>query len=73
MGRDCETQGVNVSLIFTWVSSYRTRRNGLKLNERKLFTWREARFQHRLPVEAMYVPCLEVFKARLDRALSNLM
>jgi len=30
------------------------------------------RHWHRLPTEAVAAPSLEVFKARLDRALSNL-
>jgi len=33
---------------------------------------RVGRCWHRLPREAVDAPCLAVFKARLDRALSNL-
>jgi len=33
---------------------------------------RVVRYQNRLPREAVGVPSLEVFKARLDGALSNL-
>ncbi|KFZ61828.1 hypothetical protein N338_02372, partial [Podiceps cristatus] len=53
--------------------------NGFKLKEgrfrlgikKKLFTMRVARHWNRLPREAVDAPCLEVFKARLDGALSN--
>ncbi|KFQ40447.1 hypothetical protein N332_05342, partial [Mesitornis unicolor] len=54
--------------------------NGFKLEEggfrldirRKFFTVRVVRHWHRLPREAVDAPSLEVFKARLDGALSNL-
>ncbi|KFM06634.1 hypothetical protein AS27_02786, partial [Aptenodytes forsteri] len=54
--------------------------NGFKLKEgrfrlsirKKLFTMRVVRHWNRLPREAVDAPSLEVFKARLDRALSNL-
>ncbi|KFR03257.1 hypothetical protein N306_07327, partial [Opisthocomus hoazin] len=54
--------------------------NGSKLKEgrfrldirKKFFTMRGVKHWHRLPREAVAVPSLEVFKARLDRALSNL-
>ncbi|KFP33332.1 hypothetical protein N325_07713, partial [Colius striatus] len=39
---------------------------------RKFFTVRVERPWQRLPTEAVDAPSLEVFKARLDRALSNL-
>jgi len=55
----------------------RTRGNGFKLKEgrfrldrrKKSFTMRMVKHWHRLPRDA---PSLETFKARLDRALSNL-
>ncbi|KFV46868.1 hypothetical protein N341_11238, partial [Tyto alba] len=55
--------------------------NGFKLKEgifrldikKKFFTVRVVRHWHRLPREAVAAPSLEGFKARLDRALSNLM
>ena len=58
----------------------RTRSNGFKLKEdrfrsdirKKFFTVRMMWHWHRLPREAVATPSLEVFKARLDRALSNL-
>ncbi|KFQ34877.1 hypothetical protein N332_13436, partial [Mesitornis unicolor] len=44
-----------------------------RLDIRKtFFTVRVVRHWHRLPREAVDAPSLEVFKARLDRALSNL-
>ncbi|KFQ22520.1 hypothetical protein N332_00403, partial [Mesitornis unicolor] len=54
--------------------------NGFKLEEgrfrvdirKKFFTKRVVRHWHRVPREAVDVPSLEVFKARLDRALGNL-
>ncbi|KFR04949.1 hypothetical protein Y956_16472, partial [Nipponia nippon] len=39
---------------------------------RKFFTMRVERHWKRLPREAVDAPSLEVFKARLDGALSNL-
>ncbi|KFZ52413.1 hypothetical protein N338_04516, partial [Podiceps cristatus] len=54
--------------------------NGFKLKEgrfrldirKKFFTLRVVRHWDRLPREAVDAPSLEVFKARLDGALSNL-
>ncbi|KFW70722.1 hypothetical protein AS28_13989, partial [Pygoscelis adeliae] len=54
--------------------------NGFKLKEgrfelgirKKFFTMRVMRHWSRLPREVVDAPSLEVFKARLDGALSNL-
>ncbi|KGL90514.1 hypothetical protein N301_07044, partial [Charadrius vociferus] len=54
--------------------------NGYKLEEgrftlsirRKFFTLRVVRYWNRLPREVVDAPSLEVFKARLDVALGNL-
>ncbi|KFW68015.1 hypothetical protein AS28_04553, partial [Pygoscelis adeliae] len=54
--------------------------NGFKLKEgriridirKKFFTMRVMRHWNRLPREVVDAPSLEVFKARLDGALSNL-
>ncbi|KFP03921.1 hypothetical protein N300_07751, partial [Calypte anna] len=54
--------------------------NGSKLEEgrfrledrKKFFTTRVVRHWNRLPREVVEAPSLEIFKARLDRALSNL-
>ncbi|KFV05344.1 hypothetical protein N340_13714, partial [Tauraco erythrolophus] len=54
--------------------------NGFKLKEgrlrldlsKKLFTLRVVRHWHRLPREVVAATSLEVFKARLDEALGNL-
>jgi len=60
--------------------SDRPRGNGFKLKEKrfrlqlrkKFFTQKVMRHWHRLPREAVDAPSLEVFKARLDRALGSL-
>jgi len=62
------------------VCSDRTRRNGFKLkegrfrldNRKKFFTMRVVKHWPRLPRDAVSAPSLEVFKARLVGALSNL-
>ncbi|KFP07212.1 hypothetical protein N300_07540, partial [Calypte anna] len=54
--------------------------NGFKLKEgrfrlgirKKFFTMRVVRYWNRLPREVVDCPSLEVFKARLDEALCNL-
>jgi len=66
--------------IFSRVCCDRTRSNGCKLREdrfrleirKKAFTIRVMKHWHRLPREVVEAPPLETFKARLDRALSNL-
>jgi len=66
--------------LFTSVCSDRTSGNGCKLKEgrfrldirKKFFTMRVERHWHRLRREAVVAPSLEVLKARLDGALSNL-
>ena len=66
--------------LFTRACSDRTRGNGFKLKvggfrldvRKKFFTVRVLRHWNRLPREAVDAPSLEVLKARLDGALSNL-
>ena len=66
--------------LFTRACSDRTRANGFKLKEgrfrldvrKKFFTTRMVRQWNRWPREVVDAPSLEVFKARLDGALSNL-
>jgi len=66
--------------LLTRASSDRTRANGFKLKEgrfkldiwKKFFTLRVVRHWPRLHREAVAVPSLALFKARLDGALSNL-
>jgi len=66
--------------LFRPAWSCRTTCNGFKLKEnrfrldirKKFFTARVVRHWHRLPGEAVDAPSLEMFKARLNGALSNL-
>jgi len=64
--------------LFKRACSDRTRDNGFKLKEgrfrkrNKLFSMRVVRHWNRLPREVVDAPSLEVFKARLNGALSNL-
>jgi len=66
--------------LFTRACSDRTRCRGFKLKEgrfrsaimKKIFTMRVVRHWNKLPREAVNAPSLEVFKARLDGALRNL-
>ncbi|KFZ47550.1 hypothetical protein N321_02668, partial [Antrostomus carolinensis] len=67
-------------VLFTKTHSDRTRCNGFKLEEgrfrldirKKLFPVRLLRHWNRFPKEVVDAPSLEVFKARLDEALNNL-
>jgi len=66
--------------LFTRVCSDRTRGNGCKLKEgrfrldirKNFFTMRVVKPWHRLPRESVAASSLEVFRAKLDGALSNL-
>ncbi|TRZ26039.1 hypothetical protein HGM15179_001062 [Zosterops borbonicus] len=66
--------------LFTRVCSEKTRGNGFKLKEsnfrltirKKFFSVRVAKHWNTLPREDAGAQCLEVFKARLDGSLSNL-
>jgi len=66
--------------LFTRACHDRTNGNGFKLKESRFrldirktfFTVRMVRHWNRLPREVVDAPSLEVFKARVDGALSNL-
>ncbi|KGL96122.1 hypothetical protein N301_11577, partial [Charadrius vociferus] len=66
--------------LFTRACSDRTKGNGFELEEgrfrlnirKKFFTMRIVRHWNRLPREVVDAPSLEVFTARLDMALGNL-
>jgi len=66
--------------LFTRVCRDRTKGNGCKLKEgrfrldirKKFFTMRVVKHWKRLPREAVGAPSLELFKAGLNGALSNL-
>ncbi|KFZ59067.1 hypothetical protein N338_08897, partial [Podiceps cristatus] len=54
-------------------NGFNLKENRFRLDLRnKFFATRVVRHWHRLPREAVDAPSLEVFKARLDGALSNL-
>ena len=65
--------------LYSTVCCDRTRGNGFKLRgeiyvgyKEKSFTVRVVRHWNRLPREVAYALSLEMFKVRLDEALSNL-
>ena len=66
--------------LFVRAGSDRMRGNGFNVEEgtfrldirKKLLTVRVMRLWNKLPSEVVHAPSLEVFKARLDGALSNL-
>jgi len=78
-GTSLLTSRISVELI-TWSVINRMRGNCFKWRKgrfradirRKFFTQRVVRHWHRLPREAVNVPSLGDFKARLDRALDSL-
>jgi len=78
IGRECSQKAGEG--IFTRAGNDGTRGDGFKLKEgrfrsdvrKKFFTTRMVRPWNRLPREAVDMPSLEMFKAGLDGALSNL-
>jgi len=65
--------------LFSKICCDRTRKNGFKLKEnrfrldiRKRVFYSEGRHWNKLPRDVVNAPSLENFKARLNKALSNL-
>jgi len=79
--RASEVVRANKETSFSRACCDRTRSHSFKLREggfrlgvsKKFFTMRVVKHWHRFPREVVEAPSLETFKARLDRALSNLL
>ena len=68
----CTKKQMDFFFLCVELFAYFWKKGRIRLDVRKFFTVRLVKHYNRLPREVVDAPSLEVFKARLDGALSNL-